>query len=90
MSSTPSMPTRVPAPRPVSRRLINGTLIDTVRRNLGVTVEQYADICGIPHKSMKRICAGKNVPNGEHLLRIIQLGSVNPRLLELDGWRRTT
>ena len=56
---------------------------------MGLTVEQYADTCGIPHKTMKRICAGKNVPGGDHLLRIIIRGGVNPKLLELDGWERS-
>lgn len=89
MSALSSTPTRVQAPRPVSRRLINGTLIDTIRRNLGLTIEEYADTCGVPFKTMKRICAGKNVPNGEHLLRIIRLGGVSPKLLEIDGWQRS-
>lgn len=76
------------APRPAARRLINGTLIDTIRRNKRLTIEEYADTCGIPHKTMKRICAGKNKPNGDHLLRILRLGGVAAELLELDGWQR--
>lgn len=74
--------------RPAPLRLMNGTLIDTVRRNQGLTQDQYADKCGVPRKSMKRILEGRNVPNGDHLLRIIRLGEVNPSILEIDGWER--
>lgn len=92
MTALPSTPMRVTVQngnrRPVSLRLINGTLIDNVRRNAELTVEEYALTCGIPFKTMKRICGGKNPPNGEHLLRLLRLGGVSPKLLELDGWRR--
>jgi len=79
----------VAQPKPVAPRLMNGTLIDGVRRNQELTIEEYALKCGIPVKTMKRICAGRNKPDGEHLLRIIKLGGVSPKLLEIDGWRRT-
>lgn len=88
MSPARPSPSVSTTPRPAPRRLINGVLIDTIRRNLGLTIVQYADMCGVPRKTMERICAGKNKPDGEHLLSIIVLGHVSPRLLELDGWRR--
>ena len=88
MSAKSSTPTDVRRPCPQVRRLINGTLIDNIRRNQELTVEEYAHTCGVPFKTMKRICAGRNVPNGEHLLRIIRFGGVSPKLLEIDGWKK--
>lgn len=67
---------------------INGRLIDTIRRNRRLTVAQFGLTCGIPSKTMKRICAGKNPPTGPHLLKILILGGVVPELLEIDGWER--
>lgn len=70
----------------MNRHLINGGRIDLVRRNLGLTLEQYANMCEVPEKTMERICQGKNPPSGLTLLKLIRLGNVNPDILDIKGW----
>jgi len=69
------------------KHLMNGARIDLIRRNQGLTHKQYADTCGIPEKTMERICRGENPPSGLTLLKLIKRGKVNPDILEVDGWK---
>lgn len=71
------------------KHLINGGRINLIRRNQGLTIGEYAAKCGVPEKTMERICLGSNAPEGPTLLRIIKLGGVSPDVLELDGWDRS-
>lgn len=68
------------------RNLMNGGRINLVRLNLGLTIKEYADLCGVPDKTMERILLGANPPSGITLLKIIKRGKVNPGILEVDGW----
>lgn len=71
------------------RHLINGGRIDLIRRNQHLTMSEFATKCGVPEKTMERICRGENEPEGGTLLRIIRRGGVSPEILEIDGWDRS-
>lgn len=67
-------------------RFANGHNIDIIRRQRKLTVEQWASVCHLPYATMRRICEGRSVPDGDHLLKILVYGGIALEALDIDGW----
>lgn len=53
-----------------------GGKVDFIRRNLGLTIAQYAAKCGVPEKTMERVLLDSNKPSALTLYLIVTRGGV--------------
>jgi transcriptional regulator with XRE-family HTH domain len=54
-----------------------GGKVDLARRAQGLTVGQFAAKCGVPEKTMERICQRQNDPSAKTLFLIVIRGKVS-------------
>lgn len=54
-----------------------GSKLDLIRRGKGLTIGEFAAKCGVPERTMERICLGANAPSARHLFCILTQGKVS-------------
>ena len=63
-----------------------GGKVDMARRSQGLTVGGFAKKCGIPEKTMERICLRQSDPSTHTFFRIITKGHVSLDLFDDDDF----
>ena len=63
-----------------------GAKLDLLRRGQGLTVGEFAAKCGVPERTMDRLCAGENAPKARSLFLIVTKGRISLSAFDADDF----